>query len=152
MKIQWCQCGLRNQLDVTQYYIYFSFISCSTCFGPPCAHLQELTTYWYFFTCGVVPWLCRQSDPAGWLCVHWGVCNFPMDLSCIDVNIGAVLGCKSVTTLRYYIMFLVFIVIIFVDLVTMSIFCSLCICVRYLNIISFKLNLKLYAYCVHHQI
>jgi len=26
-----------------------------------------------FFTCGVVPWLCRQSDPVGWLCVHWGV-------------------------------------------------------------------------------
>ena len=49
------------------------FISCSTCFGSPCAHLQELTTLWYFFTCGVVPWLCRQSDPAGWLCVHWGV-------------------------------------------------------------------------------
>jgi len=31
------------------------FISCSTCFGPPCAHLQELATQWYFFTCGVVP-------------------------------------------------------------------------------------------------
>jgi len=26
-----------------------------------------------FFTCGVVPWLCRQSDPVGWLCVHWKV-------------------------------------------------------------------------------
>ena len=25
-------------------YIYFSFISCSTCFGLPCAHPQELTT------------------------------------------------------------------------------------------------------------
>jgi len=37
-------CGLRDQLDVTSYYIYFSFIGCSTCFGPPCAHLQELTT------------------------------------------------------------------------------------------------------------
>ena len=49
------------------------FMSCSTCFGPPCAHLQELTTWWYFFTCGVVPWLCRQSDLVGWLCVHWGV-------------------------------------------------------------------------------
>ena len=30
------------------YYIYFPFISCSTCFGPPCAHPQELTTWWYF--------------------------------------------------------------------------------------------------------
>ena len=67
------QCGIRNQLDVTQYYIYYSFISCSTFFGPPCAHLQELKTQWYFFTCGVVPWLCRQSDPSGWLCVHWEV-------------------------------------------------------------------------------
>ena len=24
--------------------LYFSFTSCSTCFGQPCAHLQELTT------------------------------------------------------------------------------------------------------------
>jgi len=35
-----------------------------------------------FFTCGVVPWLCRQSDPVGWLCVHWEVhfaTYFPMD-------------------------------------------------------------------------
>ena len=58
--------------------------------------------------------------------------------SCTDVNIGAVLGCKSVTTLRNYVMFLIFIVIIFVNLVTMSIFCSVCVCVWYLNIISFK--------------
>ena len=34
------QCWIRNQLDVT--YIYFSYISCSTSFGPPCAHPQEL--------------------------------------------------------------------------------------------------------------
>jgi len=27
----------------------------------------------FFAACGVVPWLCRQSDPVGWLCVHWGV-------------------------------------------------------------------------------
>ena len=35
-----------------------------------------------FFTCGVVPWLCRQSDPVGWLCVHWEVycaTYFPID-------------------------------------------------------------------------
>ena len=37
------QCGIRNQLDITQYYVYFSFISCTTCFGLPCAHPQELT-------------------------------------------------------------------------------------------------------------
>ena len=73
------ECGISNQLDVTQYYIYFFLfllISCSTCFGPPCAHLQELTTYWYFFTCGVVSWLCRQSDPVSCLCVHWEVRTF----------------------------------------------------------------------------
>ena len=29
------------------YYVYFSFIGCSTCFGPPCAHLQELTNCSY---------------------------------------------------------------------------------------------------------
>jgi len=34
-----------NQLDVTFCVIlYFSFTSCSTCFGQPCAHHQELTT------------------------------------------------------------------------------------------------------------
>ena len=34
-----------------------------------------------FFMCGVVPRLCRQSDPVGWLCVHWEVraTYFPMD-------------------------------------------------------------------------
>ena len=26
-----------------------------------------------FFACGVLPWLCRQSDPVGWLYVHWEV-------------------------------------------------------------------------------
>ena len=26
-----------------------------------------------FAACGIVPWLCRHSDPVGWLCVHWGV-------------------------------------------------------------------------------
>jgi len=26
-----------------------------------------------FLPRGVVPWLCRQSDPVGWLCVHWEV-------------------------------------------------------------------------------
>ena len=37
---------------------------------------------------------------------------------------------KPVTTLGNYVMFLIFIVIIFVDLVTMSIFCFVCVCVR----------------------
>ena len=34
----------KNQLDVTFCILYFSSNSCSTCFGQPCAHRQELTT------------------------------------------------------------------------------------------------------------
>jgi len=34
----------KNQLDVTFRIPYFSSNSCSTCFGQPCAHHQELTT------------------------------------------------------------------------------------------------------------
>jgi len=34
----------KNQLDVTFSILYFSSNSCSTCFGQPCAHHQELTT------------------------------------------------------------------------------------------------------------
>ena len=34
----------KNQLDVTFCILYFSSNSCSTCFGKPCAHHQELTT------------------------------------------------------------------------------------------------------------
>ena len=33
----------KNQLDVTFFILYFSSNSCSTCFGQPCAHHQELT-------------------------------------------------------------------------------------------------------------
>ena len=33
-----------NQIDVTFCILYFSSNSCSTCFGQPCAHYQELTT------------------------------------------------------------------------------------------------------------
>ena len=33
----------KNQLDVTFCILYFSSNSCSTCFGQPCAHHQELT-------------------------------------------------------------------------------------------------------------
>ena len=36
----------KNQLDVTFCILYFSSNSCSTCFGQPCAHHQELTTTW----------------------------------------------------------------------------------------------------------
>ena len=34
----------KNQLDVTFCILYFSSNICSTCFGQPCAHHQELTT------------------------------------------------------------------------------------------------------------
>jgi hypothetical protein len=34
----------KNQLDVTFCILYFSSNSCSTSFGQPCAHHQELTT------------------------------------------------------------------------------------------------------------
>ena len=34
----------KNQLDVTFCILYFSSNSCSTCFGQPFAHHQELTT------------------------------------------------------------------------------------------------------------
>ena len=34
----------KNQLDVTFCFLYLSSNSCSTCFGQPCAHHQELTT------------------------------------------------------------------------------------------------------------
>ena len=34
----------KNQLAVTFCILYFSSNSCSTCFGQPCAHHQELTT------------------------------------------------------------------------------------------------------------
>ena len=38
----------KNQLDVTFCILYFFSNSCSTCFGQPCAHHQELTTAWCF--------------------------------------------------------------------------------------------------------
>jgi hypothetical protein len=34
----------KNQVDVTFCILYFFSNSCSTCFGQPCAHYQELTT------------------------------------------------------------------------------------------------------------
>ena len=34
----------KNQLDVTFCILYFSSNSCSTCFGQPCAHHQDMTT------------------------------------------------------------------------------------------------------------
>jgi len=39
-----CSVDKKNQLDVTFLILYFSSNSCSTCFGQPCAHHQELTT------------------------------------------------------------------------------------------------------------
>jgi len=34
----------KNQLNVAFCILYFSSNSCSTCFGQPCVHHQELTT------------------------------------------------------------------------------------------------------------
>ena len=38
----------KNQLDVTCCILYFSSNGCSTCFGQPWAHHQELTTAWCY--------------------------------------------------------------------------------------------------------
>ena len=38
----------KNQLDATFCILYFSSKSCSTGFGQPCAHHQELTTAWCY--------------------------------------------------------------------------------------------------------
>ena len=59
----------KNQLDVTFCILYFSSNSCSTCFGQPCAHHQELTTTWCYslvLVCAVVAG--RLSRPVGSRC------------------------------------------------------------------------------------
>ena len=43
-KATYCSVDKKSQLDVTFCILYFSSNSCSTCFGQPCAHHQELTT------------------------------------------------------------------------------------------------------------
>ena len=49
-RVQQCSNSLRFNVDKNPtrchfcVIVYFSFTSCSTCFGQPCAHLQELTT------------------------------------------------------------------------------------------------------------
>ena len=56
----------KNQLDVTFCILYFSSNSCSTCFGQPCAHHQELTTAWCYslvLVCAVAAG--RLSSPVG---------------------------------------------------------------------------------------
>ena len=56
----------KNQLDVTFSILYFSSNSCSTCFGQPCAHHQELTTAWCYrlvLVCAVAAG--RLSRPVG---------------------------------------------------------------------------------------
>ena len=67
------QFGIRNQL-----------MSPSIIFISPLSVAQNVSGYivpilrsWrlsgIFAACGVVLWLCRRSDPVGWLCVQWGV-------------------------------------------------------------------------------
>ena len=56
----------KNQLDVTFCILYFSSNSCSTRFGQPCAHHQELTTAWCYslvLVCAVAAG--RWSSPVG---------------------------------------------------------------------------------------
>ena len=47
----------KTQLDVTFCILYFSSNSCSTCFGQPCAHHQELRLRDFIASCWYVPWL-----------------------------------------------------------------------------------------------
>ena len=56
----------KNQLYVTFCILYFSSNSCSTCFGQPCVHHQELTTAWCYSL--VLVWAVaagRWSSPVG---------------------------------------------------------------------------------------
>jgi len=56
----------KNQLDITFCILYFSSNNCSTCFGQPCAHRQELTTAWCYslvLVCAVAAG--RWSSPVG---------------------------------------------------------------------------------------
>ena len=56
----------KNQLDVTFCILYFSSNICSTCFGQPCGHHQELTTAWCYslvLVCAVAAG--RWSGPVG---------------------------------------------------------------------------------------
>ena len=59
------------QLYATFCILYISSSSCSTCFGQPCAHHQELTTascYSLVLVCAVAEG--RLSRPVGRQCVH----------------------------------------------------------------------------------
>ena len=46
--VPWLQEGGQDQQDVNFCILHFSSNSCSTCFGQPCAHHQELTTEWCY--------------------------------------------------------------------------------------------------------
>ena len=61
-----CSVDKKNQLDVTFCILYFYSNSCSTCFGQPCAHHQELTSAWCYslvLVCAVAAG--RWSSPVG---------------------------------------------------------------------------------------
>ena len=63
--------------------LYFSFTSCSTCFGQPCAHLQELTTALCYHTCwyfavtmsGVIQICLSVSGLCVVMCGYVGCCG-----------------------------------------------------------------------------
>ena len=69
--LPWLQEGCQDRLavDVTFRIIYFSSNICSTCFGQPCAHHQQLTTAWCYslvLVCAVAAG--RWSSPVGSRC------------------------------------------------------------------------------------
>jgi len=65
LKVNLLSVDKKTQLDVTFCILYFSSNSCSTCFGQPCAHHQELTNAW----CYSLVLVCAVA--AGILCVQW---------------------------------------------------------------------------------
>jgi len=52
-------------------YVALNMFRATLC---PSSGAEDLVVF--FFACGVVQWLCRQSDLVGWLCVHWEVRSY----------------------------------------------------------------------------
>ena len=78
--VLWISVDKKIQLDVTFSILYFSSNSCSTCFGQPCAHHQELTTAWCYrlvLVCAVAAgrWSSSWNEP-----IH-GRTNYQTDLT-----------------------------------------------------------------------
>ena len=78
----------KNQLDVTFCILYFSSNICSTCFGQPCVHHQELTTAW----CYSLVLVCAVT-----ICVVTQICLTVSGL-CVDMRVffgvGFIVVCR----------------------------------------------------------